>query len=525
MEHRPIEARRMQGRRIMQANRTRFPLMFLALTGATAANAADWTQFGYDAAHTGFNTAETRIGPANVATLTERYSADMPATIDSAPAYLSNVETANGTKNLLFALSKNGRLMAIDAATGSEVWHQTTSGNQPTTASPAIDPGRLYVYSYGLDGKAHKYKIGDGTEITGGGWPETITLKTNVEKGASGLTIASSHGVDWLYVVTDGYIGDGGDYQGHVTTINLSTGAQVVFNTLCSNLGTHLGNGDCPTHRSGIWGRGGAVYDAGTDRIYVTTGNGDFNASSGGFNWGDSVLALAHDGTGAGAGMPRDSYTPSDFQHLDDADIDLGSVAIAIVPAPAGSTIAHVGVQAGKDGELRVIDLDDMSGQGGAGHVGGEVQLLDVPQGGNGYPGDLMREQPAVWVNPSDGAAWLFAGNGSGISGLKLGLDGNHRPMLTATWTKTGSSNRSSSPVVANGVLYNAGTCSGGTCVTARDPLTGDVLWTSPHVGSLHWNSPIVVDGAVYLMDSDGTLWAFGLPDLPDQIFKNGFDG
>ena len=66
----------------------------------------------------------------------------MAATVDSAPVYLSNVSTPSGTKNLLFALAKNGRLMAIDAATGTEVWHKTTSGTQPTTASPAIDPNR-----------------------------------------------------------------------------------------------------------------------------------------------------------------------------------------------------------------------------------------------------------------------------------------------------------------------------------------------------------------------------------------------
>ncbi len=56
--------------------------------------------------------------------------------------------------------------MAIDAANGSEVWHADTDGQQPTTASPAIDPNRQYVYSYGVDGNAHKYRVGDGTEIT-----------------------------------------------------------------------------------------------------------------------------------------------------------------------------------------------------------------------------------------------------------------------------------------------------------------------------------------------------------------------
>jgi len=105
--------------------------------GAGAATAADWMQFGYDAAHTGFNSAETTINASNVATLTTLYSVSIAAGVDSAPVYLSNVETPGGTKNLLFALSKNGRLMAIDASNGSEVWHATTTGVQPTTASPA----------------------------------------------------------------------------------------------------------------------------------------------------------------------------------------------------------------------------------------------------------------------------------------------------------------------------------------------------------------------------------------------------
>jgi hypothetical protein len=487
-----------------------------ALSSSTAADAADWMQFGYDAAHTGYNPAETTITPANVAGLTRRYSVDLPATVDSAPVYLSNVATSGGTRNLLFALSNNGRLMAIDAATGAEIWHASQSGTQPTTASPAIDPGRLYVYSYGVDGYVHKYQVGNGTEITTGGWPQLVTLKNNVEKGASGLTIANSGGVNWLYSVTDGYIGDGGDYQGHMTTINLGSGAQVVFNTLCSNLSTHLGSGDCATHQSGIWGRGGAVYDAGTDHVYITTGNGQYTASTGGFNWGDSTLALAHDGTGAGGGMPRDSYTPTNFLELDHSDIDLGSISLVIMKPPAGSTVAHLGMQTGKDFQLRLINLDNMSGQGGPAHVGGELQLLAVPQGGSG-----MREQPATWVDGS-GTSWLFVANGNGLSGLKLGLNGSNVPQLSSVWQKT---NSTTSPIVANGILYSISSCSGGTCIVGRNPATGDALWTSEHITSPHWQSPIIVDGVVYVMDGSGTLSAFGFDQQPDEIFGNGFDG
>ena len=500
----------------MRSKKALLAATIAATLGSGAASAADWMQFGYDAAHTGVNPSETLVSPANAASLVTKYSVNMATYVDSAPVYLSNVSTPGGTKNVLFALGNNGRFMAIDAATGTELWHKTQSGTQPTTASPAIDPNRQYVYSYGIDGKAHKYQVGDGTEITTGGWPQTITLKNNVEKGAGGLTIASSGGVNWLYVVTDGYIGDGGDYQGHITTINLATGAQVVFNTLCSNLTTHLGVGDCSTHQSGIWGRGGATYDAATDRVYITTGNGHYNASTGGFNWGDSTLALAHDGTGAGAGMPRDSYTPTNFQQLDDQDIDLGSISLVIMKAPSGSTVPHLGMQTGKDAQLRLINLDNMSGAGAPAHVGGEIQLLAVPQGGGG-----MREQPATWVDGS-GTAWLFVANRDGFSGLTLGLNGSNVPQLTPVW-QNGSS--TTSPIVANGVLYSFSSCSGGWCIVGRNPATGNVLWTSEHVATPHWQSAIIVNGVVYAMDDAGKLWAFGLDQLPDEIFSNGFDG
>ncbi|HEX5122561.1 MAG TPA: PQQ-binding-like beta-propeller repeat protein [Rhodanobacteraceae bacterium] len=493
------------------------PAAVSAALACSAAPAADWMQFGYDAAHTGVNPSETLVSSSNVASLVRKYSVNMAATIDSAPVYLSNVTTSSGTKNLLFALANNGRLMVIDAATGTEVWHKTQSGTQPTTASPAIDPNRQFVYSYGIDGFAHKYQVGDGTEITTGGWPELITVKTGVEKGAGGLTIGNAGGVNWLYVVTDGYIGDGGDYQGHITTINLSTGAQAVFNTLCSSDTSHLGNGDCATHQSGIWGRGGATFDSGTGRVYITTGNGHYNANTGtGRNWGDSTLALSHDGTGSGNGLPVDSYTPTNFTQLDNQDIDLGSISLVIMKPPTGSSVAHLGMQTGKDFQLRLINLDNMSGAGGPAHVGGELQLLAVSQGGLG-----MREQPATWVDGS-GTSWLFVANGSGLSGYTLGLNGSNVPQLTPVWQNGDST---TSPIVANGVLYSFSDCSGGTCVVGRNPATGAVLWSSEHVAHPHWQSPIIVDGVIYAMDNAGKLWAFGLDQLPDEIFRNGFDG
>jgi hypothetical protein len=137
-------------------------------------------------------------------------------------------------------------------------------------------------------------------------------------------------------VANGGYPGDQGDYQGHITAINLADGSQSVFNTDCSNRAVHFvitpGIPGCSAVQSAIWARAGVVYDSDTDKIYMATGNGNFDPAN--HDWGDTVFALNPDGTGAN-GDPLDSYTPSNYQQLQNTDTDLGSTAPAILPAPA----------------------------------------------------------------------------------------------------------------------------------------------------------------------------------------------
>jgi hypothetical protein len=215
---------------------------------------------------------------------------------------------------------------------------------------------------------------------------------------------------------------------------------------------------------------------------------------------------LNPDGTGSG-GNPVDSYTPTDFQALDNADTDLGSTAPAILP----STLAgypHLAVQGGKDAKLRLLNLDNLSGNAtaGPGHTGGELQLINVPQGG------LVFAQPAVWVD-AGGTTWVFVATGNGVSGLTLGLSSTtHKPALTKVWQ---NSTGGSSPVVANSVLYYF---SGS--INALNPKTGAVLWSDSSPGGVHWESPIVVNGRIYITDENGQLWAYAL----DGIFRNGFE-
>ncbi len=445
--------------------------------------AYDWLQFGGNAQHSGNNTSETILTPANVSTLTQKYQATLPAIADGAPVYLEAVTTPGGVKNLLFVTTRDGRIIALDAQTGTTAWsHQygpngckinNGSSDCYTTSSPAIDPNRQFVYSYGLDGNVHKYVVGDGTEIVVGGWPQNATLKGYDEKGSSALSTATSGGITYLYVTHGGYPGDNGDYQGHVTAINLATGTQKVFNAACSDLSAHLfhfGGGvepTCATKQNAIWSRPGVVYHAGTDRIFMGTGN-SFNGLPGQFdgnhNWSESVIALHPDGTGgtgANAGKPLDSYTPTNHVSLDSADADVGSTAPAILPVPPNSTVQHLAVQGGKDATLRLLNLQNLSGLGNPGNVGGEVgTIINLPQGG------VVLSQPAVWVNPADNSTWIFVVNGSGASGVRLNFDGNGNPSLSPQWHNGQSG---TSPVVANNMLFSIG----GSTVRALDPLSG----------------------------------------------------
>ena len=417
--------------------------------------------------------------------MTRSYQVTLPAAADGAPVFLEQVTTASGVKDLLFVNTTQGHILAVNAQTGAIVWSkQFAFSSAATSTSPAIDPNRQYVYTYGREGYVHKLLVGDGSEVLTGGWPQLVTLKPAVEKVSSALATATVAGTNYLYVATSGYPGDAGDYQGHVVTINLATGTQKVFNTLCSEQAVHFAQfpalPDCTSQKqTGAWGRPGVIYDAGTNRIFMATGNGKYDAANN--HWGDSVLALTPDGTGVG-GKPIDAYTPASFQSLQNADADLGSTSPAILPVPPTSNVQHLAVQGGKDSLLRLINLADLSGQGGPGHTGGEVGSLGINVGGQ------VLSQPAVWVNPADSTTWTFITNGSSQA-FRLSIAANGNPSLVSQWT--GGSGANSSPLVANNVLYVAS----GSTLRALNPVTKAQLWATGSaantIGSIRWQSPV----------------------------------
>src|SRR5207253_1213463 len=147
----------------------------------------------------------------------------------------------------------------------------------------------------------------------------------------------------------------------------------------------------------------------------------NFNGTT---NWGDSVLEL-----NANATTLLDSYTPTNQDYLNSNDLDLGSSAPALLPQQPTSSTPYLAVQAGKDGQLRLLNRRNLSGTGHPGALGGELQLLAAPGSCE------VLTAPVVWQD-SSGKVWLFVANDCGLGAYNLVTDGSGRSALVSAWQK-----------------------------------------------------------------------------------------
>jgi outer membrane protein assembly factor BamB len=439
----------------------------VASTFAAAASAGDWTRYGYDAARS--NSAPASGLTAATAAHLRRQRVKIDGTVDSSPIYVSNVRV-NGKRRDLFVITTTyGKTLALDAATGQVVWRYVPAGiasllgtAQITTASPVVDPARGVVYTASPDGKLHRLALASGAEAKTGFWPVTITHDPAKEKIAGALNLSGNV----LYAVTGGYYGDAPPYQGHVIAVDAATGKiGAVWNSLCSNRYYLMVPRTCPWSGSAIWARAGVVVEPGGN-VLVATGNGAFGGS---LNWGDSVLELNSTAT-----KLVGSYTPANEKHLAERDLDLGSTAPALLPG-------GLALQGGKDGVLRVIDLDHLPGPS----LGGELQSLPTPGGA------------ALFTTPAVSGSTVLVADGSGTAAYALA-----GRRLHLVWQ---NGNAGTSPVVVGklALVYDPG--GGGLRIYTAS--TGRLVKALP-AGQGHWNSPIVGDGRIALPEGNANDYA-----------------
>ncbi|HYL83436.1 MAG TPA: pyrrolo-quinoline quinone [Candidatus Angelobacter sp.] len=353
----------------------------------------------------GTNTHEFALTTLNVNTFTfgKLFSCQADGAIYAQPLWVPNLTVAGASHNVIIVATQHESLYAFDAdaAPCVTLWHVSlvdaahggTSGETSVpsagagalvgsgygdispevgiTGTPVIDPATktLYVVSKSVNAstqffqRLHAIDLATGNERVA---PQSIDSSISVPGTGAGSVAARvafdprneaqrpglvlSNGV--VYVAWASHE-DHDPYHGWVigfTAATLAPVANAVFNSTPNQVGT------LSYSRGGIWMGGGAPAVDSSENLFFITGNGTFDANTGGSNYGDSVVKLS---TASGLSV-ADYFTPLDQASLDANDTDFGSGAATIlVDQPAGP-VTHLVIGGGKQGNLFLLNRDNM---------------------------------------------------------------------------------------------------------------------------------------------------------------------
>src|SRR6266542_3347905 len=130
-----------QARRVAVGGRVRAYLLVCAAIAATVSMAiGDWTHFRFDPAHHGVNPDETILSPANVGNLAVKWRTNIGG------GCFASASVVDGKLYTADTGSANGKLHALDAATGQELWtfpSDALPGDHAWT-SPPVANGVVY---------------------------------------------------------------------------------------------------------------------------------------------------------------------------------------------------------------------------------------------------------------------------------------------------------------------------------------------------------------------------------------------
>ncbi len=337
----------------------------LALTGsALAVNIT--TQHG-DNNRSGLNASETVLTTANVNqnSFGKLFSKAVDGDIYAQPLYMQGVSIGGGTHNVVYIATANNTLYAFDADNGGALafWSRNlgTAVPQADVQCCCTDVSTVIgILGTGVIDTStntwyfvHKQKNADATyhqylhavDITNGN--EKFSGPKEISASASGVSFDAKLNNQRCGVLLQGgnvYIGwsshnDCGAYHGWVMGYNASTLAQVGAFPASTSSGS----------KAGVWMAGGGLVGDGSS-IYFMSGNGTFDANTGGGNVGESFIKLSS------TCARQDYFTPFDQASLTSADRDLGGGGMLRIPG----TSRLVG--GGKGGKWYLVNTASMGG-------------------------------------------------------------------------------------------------------------------------------------------------------------------
>lgn len=472
-----------------------------------------------DVFRSGANTNETVLTTANVNfnTFGRLFTQTVDGYIVGQPLYLSAVEFPNGsTHNVVYVATQHDSVFAFDGdsyqaplwsvsfinpAAGITTVPMSDYGCGGTgfteigiVSTPVIDPkaGTLYVVAKTLENGAYIYRLHALSVTTGADVvpPAVISAAVTTSKGTLQFNPAIQMQRPALLLVNGTiYIGFGSNgcdtytYNGWLLAYG-ETSLQQVGAFVTTPNGT----------KGAIWQAGGGPTADTDGTIFLATGNGTFDANTGGSDYGDSLLHL----NPASSGLTvRDYFTPYDQATLAKNDLDLGSGGVILLP-DQDSPHTHEMLGGGKEGTVYLVDRDNMGGY----NAGGDTQiiqsilhassgeLVSVPAywSGNVYlsgqsdhikafslSNDLLSPQPTSQTSMLAGPGSVSITSNGSNNGILWAIQGNNPATLyafnasnlstelyssaqaKAQRDKLGSVPKFVAPTIANGKVYVGG--------------------------------------------------------------------
>jgi hypothetical protein len=278
-------------------------------------------------------------------------------------------------------------------------------------STPVVDPQKstLYVVAWHDDGpEGLRYKlhalnllngahrqppvvIGVSTKDPSGPCQEQSTFNPCKHKQRAGLLLAD--GV--LYI---GFGGDGN--RGAIHAYDAPTLAMRAVWT------------PTPSGKDGgIWQSGQPPAADAAGNIYVMTGNGTFDGNNNAQNLGNSFVKLRLEGSNLAV---KDFFTPCNFAHLNDLDLDLGSGGPVLIPGTPGRIVSG-----GKQGVLYLLNRDNM-GKFAAGPTDADCQNANIVQQVNAFASSVhdgrvkhgnIHGSPVFWQGPDTARVYAWGEN------------------------------------------------------------------------------------------------------------------
>jgi hypothetical protein len=502
---------------------------------------------GYDNMRDGLNANETVLSAADVnsSTFGKLFSYPLDGISYAAPLYVSNVSIpGQGTHEVVYVATEHDSIYAFDASgrVTTPFWKDSfiNPANGVTTVpaadvgeccdiapeigisgTPVIDPGTNTMYvvvkTKEVSGsttnyvqRLHAIDLSTGAEKFGG--PVTIAATVpGTGLGSSGGQLAfnalreNQHTALALVngVVYFGFSshGDIEPYHGWIFGYNASTLQRTTALCLTPN-----------QEGAGVWMSGSGLASDSTGSLYFITGDGEFDANTGGPDYGDSYVRMTP------AGSVADYFSPSNTQAINSANTDLGSGGPLLLPDQPGAH-PHEMVSAGKDGAIYLVDRDNM------GHFNAttntNVQTLsNIFPNGTPEPGNFTSP---VYFN---GTVYFGPLNDT-IQGFRLSnglLSTSPTLRSSETYPDRGASmSVSASSQTANGILWAVqrnGTTAGDLRaydLTASGSGQLTEIYNSDQAGSRDTLSvaakfvpPVVANGKVFVAGTD-QLTVYGL--------------